>query len=106
MEEFILDIFTYLLLVLKTTALQLFFLLGPFFILVLIMNFISGISESLGYSLFGKRIYIYGFAWLGTALHELGHAIFAVIFGHKITQITLFSPNQSLLRKFFDNYSS
>ncbi len=93
MEEFLLKIMDYLVLVVKTTSIQLFFLLGPLFLLALIMNFFSGISESLGFKVFGEKLYIYGFAWLGTALHELGHAIFAVIFGHKITQITLFSPN-------------
>ena len=59
------------------------------------MNFISGINENLGLKIFGRKIYLYGFAWLGTAIHELGHAIFAVIFGHKITKMALFSPNPS-----------
>lgn len=30
---------------------------------------------------------------VGTPLHELGHALFCVIFGHKITKIKLFQPN-------------
>ncbi|MDA3820242.1 MAG: hypothetical protein PF590_07285, partial [Candidatus Delongbacteria bacterium] len=37
--------------------------------------------------------YLYAFGWLGTAVHEIGHAIFAVIFGHKITEMKLFSPD-------------
>ena len=43
----------------------------------------------------GEKLYIYGFAWLGTAVHELGHAIFVILFGHKITKIKLFSPDSN-----------
>jgi hypothetical protein len=30
--------------------------------------------------------------WIGTPIHELSHAFFCVIFGHKIEKISLFSP--------------
>ena len=95
MEEFFLKILHYIIWVLKTTTFQLFLMLGPLLLLALVMNYLSGINESLGYKLFGKKIYTYVFASLGTAIHELGHAVFAVIFGHKITQITLFSPKSN-----------
>ncbi len=32
-------------------------------------------------------------AWLGTPVHEYGHAFFALLFKHKINNIVLFSPN-------------
>ena len=32
-------------------------------------------------------------AWLGTPIHELGHAIFCLIFAHKITDIEFFKPD-------------
>ncbi|MBN1619216.1 DUF3267 domain-containing protein [candidate division WOR-3 bacterium] len=31
--------------------------------------------------------------WIGTPVHELGHAIFALIFGHKIKEMKLFNPD-------------
>ena len=31
--------------------------------------------------------------WLGTPVHELSHAFFHIIFGHKVTKIDLYSPN-------------
>lgn len=33
--------------------------------------------------------------FIGTPVHELGHAFFCVIFGHKITEIKLFQPNNT-----------
>jgi hypothetical protein len=37
---------------------------------------------------------IYLTGWIGVPLHELGHALFCVIFNHKITDIQLFKPNK------------
>lgn len=34
-------------------------------------------------------------AWLGTPIHELGHAFFCLIFGHKISDIRFFKPDQN-----------
>ncbi len=39
----------------------------------------------------GARPYLLLFAWLGTAVHELGHALFHALFGHRITGMKLFS---------------
>ena len=41
----------------------------------------------------GLKAYLYSFGWPGTVLHESGHAIFCLIFGHKITDIKFFSPD-------------
>src|SRR5690606_23839416 len=67
-------------------------LVGPIVLLAFIMNFISRKNESLGYKVMGQNVYLYGFAWLGTSIHELGHAIFAILFAHKISEIKLFTP--------------
>ena len=32
-------------------------------------------------------------SWIGTPIHELSHAFFCVVFGHKITKIQLFRPD-------------
>ncbi len=42
---------------------------------------------------FGQRSEIFITAWIGTPIHELGHAFFCLIFGHTITRISLFRPN-------------
>jgi len=74
------------------TLTQLFVLLGPLVILALLMNFFARKNETLSYKVLGQKVYLYIFGWLGTSIHEMGHAIFAIIFAHKISEIKLFSP--------------
>lgn len=40
----------------------------------------------------GKAIYMS--AWIGTPIHELSHALFCFVFGHKIQRIVLFNPDK------------
>jgi hypothetical protein len=93
MKETFQNIWDYLLDAGIATLTQLFVLLGPLLVLAVIMNFIARKNEILSYQVLGQKIYLYVFGWLGTAVHELGHAIFAIIFAHKISEIKLFSPN-------------
>ena len=74
------------------TGLQILLGFGPMLFLAFIMNFIAGFNEKMSYKLMGQKSYLYTFGWLGTAVHELGHAFFALVFFHKITDIQLFSP--------------
>lgn len=40
-----------------------------------------------------KGVYIT--AWIGTPVHEFSHALFCVIFGHKINEVALFKPDKA-----------
>ena len=82
----------YIYLTLISTLSQFLVLFGPILLLALIMNIISRHSEKIGCKALGVNTYLYIFKWLGTTVHETGHALFAIIFGHKITEIVLFSP--------------
>ncbi len=42
--------------------------------------------------LLGGKAYLWLFGWLSIPVHELGHAFFALVFGHRITRIVLFDP--------------
>jgi len=58
----------------------------------LLINFISQLTfKSLARSFGNKGMYLV--AWLGTPIHELGHAFFCVIFMHKIVEIKFFKPD-------------
>jgi len=62
------------------------------FIFGLLIHFFSQLTfKSLERS-FGSRG-TYFVAWLGTPIHELGHALFCVIFMHRIVKIEFFKPD-------------
>ncbi len=83
----------YLLDVLVRTLLQLLLLAGPPLLLGLAMHALAGFVESRTVALVGRRVYLALFGWLGTAVHETGHAMFCPLFGHRVTAFRPFSPD-------------
>ncbi len=85
--EFFKDLFT-------LTLSQVISVFAGIFIFGLLIHFISHLTfNSLGKA-FGTAG-TYFIAWLGTPIHELGHTLFCIIFGHKITGIAFFKPEPS-----------
>jgi len=58
-------------------------------LLFVIQRLVFLLSEKI---LGGKSIYLS--AWIGTPIHELSHALFCCVFGHKIQRIVLFNPDR------------
>jgi hypothetical protein len=77
---------------LVTTFGQMAPLLTGVFIFGLLIHFISLITFRSIERAFGHGG-TYIVAWLGTPVHELGHALFCVIFMHKIVEIKFFKPD-------------
>lgn len=78
-----------------TTLLQIFIVLGPGLVLAFAMSYLAGFIQDRAQSAMGRAWYLGLFGWLGTMMHEFGHAIFCVLFGHRITDIKLFDPDPS-----------
>lgn len=38
---------------------------------------------------------LYLTAWIGTPVHEMGHVVFCLLFGHKVNEVALFKPDKS-----------
>jgi hypothetical protein len=53
------------------------------------MHALSGFVERRASRTLGGAAYLL-FGWLGTAVHEIGHALLCLLFGHRITGIQLF----------------
>jgi hypothetical protein len=87
------SIFSYLWQALSSTLIQILILLGPGIILTLILNFEIRFIHNRAINILGRGWYLGLFGWLGICVHELGHALFCIIFGHKITELKLFSPD-------------
>jgi hypothetical protein len=71
------------------TVAQLALLLGPGLVLAALMHALSGFVERRTSRVLGGAAYLI-FGWLGTAVHETGHALFCLLFGHRITGVKLF----------------
>ncbi|HWE94775.1 MAG TPA: hypothetical protein VG269_12495 [Tepidisphaeraceae bacterium] len=73
------------------TCRQLFMLLGPVLGLAFVLHGLSSYVRSRAARGLGVDAYM----WItspGVMVHELGHALFCVVFGHKITKMKLFGP--------------
>lgn len=65
------------------------------FILIfgLLLYFISRSTRKAFSNSGHSKLDIYFTGWIGTPVHEIGHAIFCILFGHRITDLKLYSPN-------------
>jgi hypothetical protein len=79
--------------VIYVTLAQLMTILGPAVGLALVMNYVSGFVERRAIFVMGRGWYLGLFGWIGTIVHELSHAFFCLVFGHKITEMKLFAPD-------------
>ncbi len=68
---------------------------GLFFILGLALYLMARFSRNTFAKTLGPRAEVFITAWIGTPVHELGHAFFCLLFGHKIKRIKLFTPNSA-----------
>ncbi|HUU29151.1 MAG TPA: M50 family metallopeptidase [archaeon] len=56
-----------------------------------LIHLFSSLLEKSAVKLFGLKAHLYLLGWLGTLVHELGHAVFCPLFGHRVTGMRLFS---------------
>ncbi len=89
------SIFTFLKNVLFTSFGQFVSLLAVFFFFGLLLYLLARFTRVTFVKSIGQKFDIYITGWLGTPIHEIGHALFCIPFGHRITSIKLFSPNSS-----------
>jgi hypothetical protein len=86
-------ILSYLWAAILASFIQIGIFLVPGLVLTLIMNYASTFVQRRALLTMGKGWYLGLFGWLGTIMHELGHAVFCLIFRHKITTLKLFDPD-------------
>ena len=76
-----------------TTLGQLVWLLGLIFVFGLILYLLARFTRLIYVKTVGQKFDIVATGWIGTPVHELGHAIFCILFRHKITDIKLYDPD-------------
>jgi hypothetical protein len=80
--------------VIGETFYQFFILFGFLLLFGLLLYTISRLTRNVFRNSGYPKLDVYLTGWIGTPVHELGHAFFCLVFGHRITEIKLFSPNQ------------
>lgn len=76
-----------------TTFNQLVSLLGIFFVAGLILYLLARFTRNAFAEASAQKLDVFLTGWLGTPVHELGHAFFCIVFFHRITSIKLYQPN-------------
>ncbi|MCL2100595.1 MAG: hypothetical protein FWH22_02640 [Fibromonadales bacterium] len=72
---------------------QILWLWGMLFMVGFALHVISELrGKALAQSV-GPKADLFFTGWIGTPVHEMGHAVFCFVFGHKITEIKFFSPS-------------
>jgi len=74
---------------------QLVWLLGILFIFGLLLYALARFTRITYVKTAGRNLDIFLTGWIGTPVHELGHAIFCILFRHRILEMRLFAPNSA-----------
>jgi len=83
---------------------QVVFIAGPFVLLGLLLHGLEGAVQGRLSRRFGWKSVLWT-GWLGTPVHELSHALFCLLFRHRIEEIALFRPDPSLGRLGYVNHT-
>lgn len=83
------DIIYFILYVLIKTITQIFNLFGQVIIFGFILYALASITRIIYARTLGSKAELYITGWLGTPIHEVSHALFCILFNHKIDDMKL-----------------
>lgn len=78
----------------KLSILEMISLVGLLIVIGLILGLMERKANKYFFAAFGYKG-ILATAWIGTPVHEMGHALMCLIFGHKITDMRLLMINRT-----------
>ncbi len=84
---------TFLIQTIEITLMQIGGIFGLFFLIGFLLSFFQQKTQTL-YRLSVGWQGILWTAWIGTPIHEIGHMLMAILFRHRLRDVSLFRPNK------------
>lgn len=100
------DFFYFIVIILSKTIIDLFRLFGSIIIFGFILYILSSITRRIFAKTLGSKTEVYITGWIGTPIHELSHALFCILFKHKINDIKLFNTKSDTIGYVLHSYDS
>ena len=100
------DIIYFIAIIFSKTLIDLFRLFGNIIIFGFILYVLSSMTRRIFAKTLGAKTELYITGWIGTPIHELSHALFCIIFNHKINDIKLFTTKSDTIGYVLHSYDS
>ena len=100
------DIIYFIAIIFSKTFIDLFRLFGNIIIFGFILYLLSSMTRRIFAKTLGAKTELYITGWIGTPIHELSHALFCIIFNHKINDIKLFTTKSDTIGYVLHSYDS
>ena len=100
------DFIYFVVIILSKTIIDLFRLFGSIIVFGFILYVLSSITRRIFAKTLGSKTEVYITGWIGTPIHELSHALFCIIFRHKINDIKLFNSKSETIGYVIHSYDS
>lgn len=100
------DIIYFIAIIFSKTLIDLFRLFGNIIIFGFILYILSSMTRRIFAKTLGAKTELYITGWIGTPIHELSHALFCIIFNHKINEIKLFTTKSDTIGYVLHSYDS
>ncbi|PCG19771.1 hypothetical protein [Brachyspira sp. G79] len=100
------DFIYFVVIILSKTVIDLFRLFGSIIIFGFILYVLSSVTRRIFAKTLGSKTEVYITGWIGTPIHELSHALFCIIFRHKINDIKLFNSKSDTIGYVLHSYDS
>ena len=100
------DFLYFIIIIFSKTVIDLFQLFGSIIIFGFVLYVLSSITRRIFAKTLGSKTEVYLTGWIGTPIHELSHALFCLIFRHKINDIKLFNTKSDTIGYVLHSYDS
>ena len=100
------DFLYFIIIIFSKTVIDLFRLFGSIIIFGFILYILSSMTRRIFAKTLGSKIEVYITGWIGTPIHELSHALFCLLFRHKINDIKLFNAKSDTIGYVLHSYDS